>query len=221
MWSDAVLDGVAARSAPGARIGTFTVAGAVRRGLSQRGFAVEKRPGHGRKRERLEARLPGSSEGEAAPDVAIIGAGIAGAALARAFAALGLDCTVVEESGAGAGASGFPSALVTPRMDAGDAGVAALYAQALSRARTLYAAVPGAVLADGVLQLEQAARDAGRFAKVAAQDLWPEGAMTPLTAADCADRLGEPLDTGGRSCATPSPSTPARCSKPGFRAPPG
>ena len=197
MWSDAVLDGVAARSAPGARIGTFTVAGAVRRGLSQRGFAVEKRPGHGRKRERLEARLPGSSEGDAAPDVAIIGAGIAGAALARAFAALGLDCTVVEESGAGSGASGFPSALVTPRMDAGDAGVAALYAQALSRARTLYAAVPGAVLADGVLQLEQAARDAGRFAKVAAQDLWPEGAMTPLTAADCADRLGEPLDTGG------------------------
>ena len=55
MWSDAVLDGVAARSAPGARLGTFTVAGAVRRGLAERGFQVNKRPGHGRTRERGEA----------------------------------------------------------------------------------------------------------------------------------------------------------------------
>jgi tRNA 5-methylaminomethyl-2-thiouridine biosynthesis bifunctional protein len=197
MWSEAVLDGVAGRSAPGARVATFTVAGAVRRGLSGRGFVVEKRPGHGRKRERLEARLPGSPETEAAPAVAIVGAGVAGAALVRAFAALGLECTVVEESGAGAGGSGFPSALVTPRMDAGDAGIAALYAQALSRARALYETVPGAVLADGVLQLEQAARDAARFAKVAAQDIWPEGAMVPVDAAACADRLGEPVETGG------------------------
>ena len=197
MWSDAVLDGVAARSAAGARVATFTVAGAVRRGLSERGFTVEKRPGHGRKRERLEARLPGARDIDAAPAVAIIGAGIAGAALVRAFTALGLTCTVVEEASPGAGGSGFPSALVTPRLDAGDAGIAALYAQALSRARALYAAVPGAVLADSVLQLEQAARDAGRFAKVAAQDLWPEGAMTPLDAAACAERLGEPAETGG------------------------
>jgi tRNA 5-methylaminomethyl-2-thiouridine biosynthesis bifunctional protein len=197
MWSDAVLDGLAARSAPGARVATFTVAGAVRRGLSGRGFAVEKRPGHGRKRERLEARLPGADAIHTSPSVAIIGAGIAGAALARAFGALGLSCTVVEESLTGAGASGFPSALVTPRLDAGDPGIAALYAQALARARALYAAVPGAVLADGVLQLEQAARDKGRYAKVAAQGVWPEGAMTPLAAGACADRLGEPVEAGG------------------------
>ncbi|HZW15711.1 MAG TPA: FAD-dependent 5-carboxymethylaminomethyl-2-thiouridine(34) oxidoreductase MnmC [Brevundimonas sp.] len=197
MWSDAVLDGVAARSAPGARVATFTVAGAVRRGLAERGFNVEKRPGHGRKRERLEARLPGSGAIETPSSVAIIGAGIAGAALARAFSAHGLRSVIVEESAPGAGGSGFPSALVTPRLDAGDRDIAALYAQALSRARALYAAAPGAILADGVLQLEQAARDAGRFAKVAAQDLWPEGAMTPLGASACAERLGEPVEGGG------------------------
>lgn len=198
MWSDAVLDGVAARSAPGARLATFTVAGAVRRGLSERGFVVDKRPGHGRKRERLEARLPALEGGSAEPPtVAIIGAGIAGAALARAFAALGLGCRVVEEAAPGAGGSGFPSSLVTPRMDAGDAGIATLHAQALRRARTLYAAVPGAILAGGVLQLEQAPRDAARFAKVAAQDIWPEGAMTLLDAAVCTARLGEPVESGG------------------------
>ena len=36
MWSDAVMDAIAARSAPGARVATFTVAGAVRGGLSER-----------------------------------------------------------------------------------------------------------------------------------------------------------------------------------------
>jgi len=197
MWSDAVLDGVAARSAPDARLATFTVAGAVRRGLSERGFVVQKRPGHGRKRERLEAHRPGAPEPSAAPSVAIIGAGIAGAALVRAFTALGLVCTVVEETAAGAGGSGFPSALVTPRLDAGDHDIAALHAQALSRARALYASVPGAILAEGVLQLEQAPRDAVRFSKVATQDLWPDGAMTPLDAAACAARLGEAVGTGG------------------------
>src|SRR5690606_34753650 len=60
MWSAAVLDGVAGRSAPGARLASFTVAGAVRRGLAERGFTVDKRPGYGRKRERLEAVFPGA-----------------------------------------------------------------------------------------------------------------------------------------------------------------
>ncbi|RZJ91565.1 MAG: FAD-dependent oxidoreductase [Brevundimonas sp.] len=197
MWSDAVMDLIAARSAPGARVATFTVAGVVRRGLSERGFTVDKRPGHGRKRERLEARLPGMAADPSPPRVAIVGAGIAGASLARAFSALGLTPTVIDAEGPGAGASGFAAALVTPRLDAGDRGIAALYAAALERAATLYAATRGAVLATGVLQLEQAPRDAGRHAKIVLQDFWPEGAMTVLDAAACADRLGEPVETGG------------------------
>ncbi|MGZ9098822.1 MAG: tRNA (5-methylaminomethyl-2-thiouridine)(34)-methyltransferase MnmD [Brevundimonas sp.] len=202
MWSDAVLDRLAARSAPGARIATFTVAGAVRRGLAERGFSVDKRPGHGRKRERLEARSPAAAAAPVPlPTVAVIGAGVAGAALARAFAALGLRATVVEAVGAGSGASGFPAALVTPRLDAGDGAIAALYAQALERAAALYDAVPGAVVARGVLQLEQAPRDAGRFGKIAAQDLWPAGAMAARDAAACSAQLGEPVPTGGLSMA--------------------
>src|SRR3569833_1263286 len=49
MWRDEVLDAVAARSAQGARLSTFTVAGQVRRGLESAGFSVSKAPGHGRK----------------------------------------------------------------------------------------------------------------------------------------------------------------------------
>ena len=198
MWSEVVLDGIAERSAPGARVATFTVAGAVRRGLAERGFTVDKRPGHGRKRERLEARLPEAGlVPDRIPSVAVIGAGIAGAALARAFAVLGVGVAMIEGNRPGAGASGFPAALVTPRLDTGDDGIAALHAQALTRAATLYAAIPDAVIETGVLQLEQTPRDMGRFAKVAVQPVWAEGAMQVRDAVACAARLEEPVDRGG------------------------
>jgi tRNA 5-methylaminomethyl-2-thiouridine biosynthesis bifunctional protein len=209
MWSDAVIDAIAARSAPGARVATFTVAGAVRRGLAERGFQVDKRPGHGRKRERLEARLPGTMQDSGPPTVAVIGAGIAGASLARAFDALGYRATVVEAEHAGAGGSGFPVALVTPRLDAGDTEIAALHAQALERAGALYATVPEAVVAQGVLQLEQAARDAGRYRKIADQDLWPDGAMTVVDAATASAHLGEAIETGGLMMASALALRPA------------
>lgn len=196
MWSEAVMDGIAARSAPGARVATFTVAGSVRRGLAERGFEVAKRPGHGRKRERLEAWLPEAAVEVAAPSVAIVGAGIAGAALARAFADLGPKATVVEAVRPGAGASGFPAALVTPRLDAGDEAIAALFAQALERSRSLYAAVPEAIVAQGVLQLEQQLRDAARFGKIADQPVWPDGAMAAIEAGAASGRLGETVGGG-------------------------
>ncbi|MGQ2992171.1 FAD-dependent 5-carboxymethylaminomethyl-2-thiouridine(34) oxidoreductase MnmC [Brevundimonas sp.] len=197
MWSEAVLDGVAARSAPGARLATFTVAGAVRRGLAERGFGVEKRPGHGRKRERLEARFAGTPAPEPRPTVAVIGTGIAGASVARALEAQGLSPIVLEAERPGAGGSGFPAALVTPRLDAGDALIAGFHAQALARAADLYRRIEGAVTAEGVLQLEQAERDATRFDKVAAQTIWPAGAMRRLDAAGGAARLGEATPASG------------------------
>lgn len=211
MWSPAVLDAITARSAPGARLATFTVAGAVRRGLSERGFAVAKCPGHGRKRERLEASLPSvPSANPPLPSVAVIGAGIAGSAIARALTTLGVTATVIETTAPGAGGSGFPAALVTPRLDAGDAVIAALGAQALDRATSLYSAIPGAVLGRGVLQLEQAPRDASRFARVADQPLWPRAAMSPLSAEAATDHLGEDLTAGGLDMRTAMAVAPAR-----------
>jgi tRNA 5-methylaminomethyl-2-thiouridine biosynthesis bifunctional protein len=62
MWSAEAMAQVARLSAPGARAATYTVAGDVRRNLEAAGFVVEKKPGHGRKRERLEARLSSSPE---------------------------------------------------------------------------------------------------------------------------------------------------------------
>lgn len=193
MWSQNVLDLVAARSAPGARAATFTVAGLVRRGLETAGFTPEKRPGHGRKRERLEARLPGGPvEEPGPPTVAIFGAGIAGASLARAFRAEGIAPTVIDARGPGGGSSGNPAGLVTPRLDAGMGPAARLYAQAFARAVDLYAAQPQAVIARGALQLETGPRDEGRFDAIAAGDLFETGTLTRLSATQAGARLGEP-----------------------------
>lgn len=197
MWSPEVLDLIAMKSAPGARLATFTVAGAVRRGLAERSFVVEKRPGHGRKRERLEGRLPGQAPHPPQPRVAVIGAGVAGAATVRALAALGARSVVLEAERPGAGASGFPVGLATPRLDVGDKRVAALYAQALERAGDLYDQTPDAVIATGVLQLAQTPRDLARFPKIAAQPIWPQGAMSVADAAFAQAWLGEPMSEGG------------------------
>ncbi len=197
MWSETVLAAVVARSAPGARAATFTVAGAVRRGLEGCGFALEKRPGFGRKRERLEARAPGERPTETAPpSVLVIGAGIAAAALVQALTRAGA-ASVTVLAGEDAGASRNAAALVTPRLDAGGGVVARLHAQAFARAVTLYDAEPGAVLARGALQLARTDRDPGRFATLAAWEGFDPDAVTLMTPGEVADRLGETATAPG------------------------
>lgn len=209
MWSAAVFDLIAEKSAPDARVATFTVAGVVRRGLGERGFAVEKRPGHGRKRERLEARRTGEPGPVLPPrPVIVIGAGIAGAAMAQALTAAGLAPVVIEATGAGAGASGFPAALVTPRFDLGDGAVAALFAQALERAEALYSPLPGAVVGRGVLQLAGTGRDARRFERIANQPVWVDGAMTLTDNARASRLAGEPVEGPGLHMASAFVVTP-------------
>ena len=190
MWNPEALTLVGARSAPGARAATFTVAGAVRRGLTEAGFQVERVPGFGRKKQRLEALLPGlTPDGAPLPRVAIVGAGIAGACLVRAFRRLGVEPVVIEGAAVGAGASGNPAALVTPRLDAGLGPVAELYAQAFARAIGLYTSeTPNAVIGEGALQLETGPRDPARFAAIAK---WDGFAAAPLNAESTAAKLDE------------------------------
>ncbi|HYD86689.1 MAG TPA: bifunctional tRNA (5-methylaminomethyl-2-thiouridine)(34)-methyltransferase MnmD/FAD-dependent 5-carboxymethylaminomethyl-2-thiouridine(34) oxidoreductase MnmC [Vitreimonas sp.] len=136
MWSADLFHQIARLSAPGARLATFTVAGDVRRGLAAAGFEVEKKPGFGAKRERLEATLPAGEARTNRPAtagaatypyaavqpkrVAIIGAGIAGASIAHALGLRGIETIVLEAARTlGAGASGNPAGLVMPRLDRG------------------------------------------------------------------------------------------------------
>ena len=188
MWSQPVLDYVGRLSAPGARIGTFTVAGDVRRGLQAAGFEVAKRPGFGRKRERLEAVFPGEPPGDATPPgrIAIIGAGIAGASLARSLTARGCEVAVFDRAGIAGGASGAPAGLLTPRLERADRPHVRATLAAFDFARKAYSPFDG-FHPGGVMRLAKDAREGERFAGIAAMmddslD-WDGEALRMITAA--------------------------------------
>ena len=58
MWEPGLLAEVFRHTAPGGRFATYAAAGRVRRALQAAGFAVERRPGFGTKREMLAGQRP-------------------------------------------------------------------------------------------------------------------------------------------------------------------
>lgn len=181
MWNDLLWQQLAERSASGASVATFTVAGAVRRGLQSVGYAVDKHPGHGRKRERLSGYLSPDDRGTSqvsdqtqarstpvspGDQIAIIGGGIAGAFLAQRLNARGARVTVFDPSEAPlSGASGNPAALVMPRLDASDTPIARLLVEAYVRALSAYRDLPGTTETN-VVHRPRDEKEAERFAKV-------------------------------------------------------
>ncbi|CAL4867318.1 tRNA 5-methylaminomethyl-2-thiouridine biosynthesis bifunctional protein MnmC [Asticcacaulis sp. MM231] len=190
MWGEDVLALIATKVRPGARLATFTVAGFVRRGLQAAGFEIEKHPGFGRKRERLEAVFAGEvvTRPERPRKLAIIGAGIAGCALVHQARGLGLDVDLYDSDGVGSGASGNRAALVTPRLDAGDNEISALFADAFAYAGQLYRCLcPEAIIGEGVLQCEATPRDASRFERIAGQAAFAPEDIELFDAGEAAD----------------------------------
>lgn len=108
MWQPPLFEAMARLSAPGATFATFTCARMVRDGLAAAGFAFEKRAGFGRKREMLVGHLAREVPAEDAPpwfprgtpaasrEAVVIGAGIAGASVARRLAERGWTVRVLE-----------------------------------------------------------------------------------------------------------------------------
>lgn len=167
MWGEDVMREIARLSAPKARLATFTVAGFVRRGLEAAGFSVERLPGFGRKRQRLEARFrDGLKETKPSrPTPTIIGAGIGGASIAAAFARRGIrpylisDPDHVEASGNGA-------ALIKPRFDLQDNPPSRFFLSSFLYAREFYRE---AILQEGVRHLFTSEADQSRYPALADQ----------------------------------------------------
>jgi tRNA 5-methylaminomethyl-2-thiouridine biosynthesis bifunctional protein len=176
MWSPEVFEQIGLLSAPNARIGTFTVAGAVRRGLESAGFQVDKKPGFGRKRERLEAiyhgtptPVPASPWASSLPvegRIAIIGAGIAGASLAHALRHRERDVVVIDPLGPAGGASGGPAGLLTPRLERSDEPHVRATLAAFDFARRLYDGLDG-FYPEGAMRLAKDEADGRRLEELA------------------------------------------------------
>ena len=143
MWTDAVFREMARLSrGPATTVATYTAAGHVQRGLADAGFTVELVEGFGRKREIIRARYAGKPHAPTEPwfapapalkagRAAIVGGGIAGAAVAAALTQRGWKATIVERRGSlAAEASGTPSGVVMPRLTAGPASDGRIHAGA-------------------------------------------------------------------------------------------
>jgi tRNA 5-methylaminomethyl-2-thiouridine biosynthesis bifunctional protein len=183
MWGEGIYPLMASHSKPGCMVGTYTVAGTVRRGLASVGFQVSKQPGFGRKRERLQAIWPEGEDVETEADIyltsprpsnfgriVVVGGGIAGASLARAFLKRGYEVNLLETSPRPAeGASGNPYGLVMPRLDAADTPQARLLIQTYLYALKFYAETcPEFVERVTVRQFAQNEKETARFAKLLA-----------------------------------------------------
>lgn len=180
MWSPRLLGQLAAHSRPGTTLATFTVAGGVRRALAGAGFALGRRPGFGRKRERLEGRLPG----EAKPRhvrrgrALVIGAGLAGASAARTLAERGWRVDVIDRTGIAAGGSGnragvvytTPSGIATPQ----NRFYQSSFLHAVRRLEHHEIERRGIGRLNGVVQHVINARQRRRLASALASGHWPE-----------------------------------------------
>ncbi|MGZ5195091.1 MAG: FAD-dependent 5-carboxymethylaminomethyl-2-thiouridine(34) oxidoreductase MnmC [Ramlibacter sp.] len=129
MWELQVLKGVARHCRRGTRAATWSVAGDLRRALAQCGFAVEKVEGLPPKRECLVATYAPAWEPKGTPlaaerapgTCAIVGSGLAGAAVAASLARRGWKVTVLDAASTpAAGASGLPVGLIAPNYSPDD-----------------------------------------------------------------------------------------------------
>jgi tRNA 5-methylaminomethyl-2-thiouridine biosynthesis bifunctional protein len=216
MWSEDVFEGVAKNSAPGARLATFTVAGKVRRGLGHKGFDVKKVPGFGRKRDCLAGVLKRSQRNKSsAPwyaksdvgvkpsQVAIIGAGIAGASLAATCLREGIQPHVFDRWGGHAEeGSGNPAAMMNPRMSLGKDADAEFGDQAYVHAMACYDKMEagGAKIwktRSGAFQIATDVRDEAHQARLIREGGLPQGWLQAVSAEEARKITGVQVPRGG------------------------
>jgi tRNA 5-methylaminomethyl-2-thiouridine biosynthesis bifunctional protein len=105
MWSPRLMQRLSRLARPGTTIATYSSAGMVRQGLEAAGFALEKCPGFGRKRDMLRGsfapRWPARRPPEHSPQATrrhaiVIGAGLAGSAISERLASRGWQVDLIE-----------------------------------------------------------------------------------------------------------------------------
>jgi tRNA 5-methylaminomethyl-2-thiouridine biosynthesis bifunctional protein len=202
MWTPELMRALAAHAAAGATAATWCSAGTVRRALQDAGFSVEKRPGFaGKTHMTVAVHAAGALQCAAEPPshVAIVGGGIAGAAIAQAFCLRGIQVTLLDASGPASVHHGHAAAALTPLVARDDNARARLSRAGSQRALARWGELPDDARPwqCGTLQLS---RDAGRAADAASvlqalafPSLWVRG----VDAAQAGELAGLPVSRGG------------------------
>ena len=125
IWEPTLFKAIAQKSHQETTFSTFTAARRVRDGLISAGFEVRKVPGFAKKRERIEGKFTGNptvnpwapaSSIHSKHSIAIIGAGLAGAWTAYAFARRRIPVVVFERQTPASAASGNPQAITYAKL---------------------------------------------------------------------------------------------------------
>jgi tRNA 5-methylaminomethyl-2-thiouridine biosynthesis bifunctional protein len=199
MWTHQTMRSLSRLAARGATIATWSVAASVRDALQATGFAVEKRAGFGGKREMLAGRYerPGRAPVARERRAAVVGAGIAGAAVCERLCSRGWEVELYErhaqpaEEASGNHAGAFHP-IVTPDDSVFARLTRAAYLYSLQRWRTLQGLRWDPC---GVLQLARNDKEA-RSQEQAAAGLPPDYAAF-VSAEEAARHAGVPLAAPG------------------------
>ena len=213
MWQQSLYDNMALFSQSNATFATFTAASAVRKGLQQAGFKVEKRKGFGKKRECIAGQLDiyiedkiqtpwylpqAASQRE---DVAIVGGGIASLFTALSLMERGSKVTIYCEDEAPAlNASGNQQGAIYPQLSDDDHRNIRFYIHAfyygLQRIAQLEKQVTFAHQLCGVALCAYNQRSALKINKITAFH-WPQELYYPLEAQQLEKKVGLPLNCAG------------------------
>lgn len=215
MWQPALFAQMARLSAPDATLGTFTATGWVRRALIAAGFAMQRVPGIGGKREIMRGRFAGwptevPAVAQAAPwytrptmpggerKALVIGGGLAGCATAASLAARGWRVSLIERhAGLAEEASGNPQGVLYLKLSAHGTALSRLILSGFGHTRRLL----GRLQQDrdwqacGVLQLAFDAKEAARQAQLA--DAFSPDLLQALGREEAQRRAGISLPSGG------------------------
>ncbi|WP_445398103.1 bifunctional tRNA (5-methylaminomethyl-2-thiouridine)(34)-methyltransferase MnmD/FAD-dependent 5-carboxymethylaminomethyl-2-thiouridine(34) oxidoreductase MnmC [Zobellella sp. An-6] len=205
MWTPELFRELARLARNGATLATFTAAGFVRRGLQEAGFEVARVKGFGRKREMLAGhrrpdirapyptpwywRRPGRGT-----HTAIVGAGVAGAALAHALTRRGHRVTLLEQAAEpAAGASGNRQGAIYPLLNGEHDSLSRFFLQAFLFGRRALPALAGRRPFPhhwcGVVQLAHDDKSGAKIAKLL-EGPFPEALVHALDADAVRDTTG-------------------------------
>lgn len=212
MWSPGIAQALMKLAAPDATLATWSVAAGVRETLGQAGFTTERHTGFGRKRHRLSGTLLPHAQriaarrAPAAPTdrrAIVVGAGLAGCAVAERLAVRGWQVMLVERRSAPAQeTSGNLAGLLRPMMAADDNLAARLSRQSFLAAHAHYSQLekeghPLRWGPTGLLHLAEDAAHAELQAEVVARNGFPDDFVRLLDMTQASALLGRPVAMGG------------------------
>ncbi len=210
MWNQNLFNNMAKLAKQDCTVATFTAAGFVRRGLNEAGFAMKKVKGFGTKREMIAGSMEqrekqsnhlawfNRTASSNLDSIAIVGGGIASAALAKTLVRRGQNVTLYcKDTQPAEGASGNRQGAVYPLLNGPHTGVSRVFAPAFLFARQFVEQAAQEIDFDhdwcGVTQLMWDDKSTDKLEKMLEGNFTPE-LIYKLSAEETAETIGLSID---------------------------